>query len=230
MVRSLTLRALSAASLLALTLAPACIPSPDEQPEEAVDDDAENLFVASRTIWPSTSIPVCWVNATEADAEAMEWSRDAIAGTWEAVSTVRFTGWGACAPGARTGIRILLSDENPYSYIGTDANRTGRAHSMLLNFSFASWSQVCQNQLEFCIRTIAVHEFGHALGFDHEQNRPDAPDWCSGDSVGSGDTVIGPWDLDSVMNYCNPEWSGNGTLSDIDIQGVQQIYGAPSEE
>ena len=28
-----------------------------------------------------------------------------------------------------------------------------------------------------------------------------------------------------VMNYCNPEWLGNGNLSAMDITGVQTVYG-----
>jgi len=39
--------------------------------------------------------------------------------------------------------------------------------------------------------------------------------------------MIGNWDLHSVMNYCNPEWSGNGNLSDNDILTVQTYYGYP---
>lgn len=38
--------------------------------------------------------------------------------------------------------------------------------------------------------------------------------------------MIGPWDLNSVMNYCNPSWNGNGNLNRTDIQGVQALYGA----
>lgn len=37
--------------------------------------------------------------------------------------------------------------------------------------------------------------------------------------------MVGGWDIDSVMNYCNPDWNGDGSLSNGDIAGVQQFYG-----
>ncbi len=210
---------------LVLLASSACAPPTEALDAESSEESEDALFVASSTVWPSPTIPVCWVNPGPQDAEAMEWTRDAVASTWEAVSQVRFVGWGTCT-GSKNGVRIKIADAGPYSYVGTGSKWSGE-HSMLLNHTFANWSPVCQGQREYCIRVIAVHEFGHALGFDHEQNRPDSPSWCGEDAHGSGDTVIGPWDLDSVMNYCNPAWSGDGTLSEIDVQGVQQIYGAP---
>ena len=41
-----------------------------------------------------------------------------------------------------------------------------------------------------------------------------------------GTMPIGGWDLDSVMNYCNPQWLGDGNLSAMDVEGIQMIYGA----
>ncbi len=65
---------------------------------------------------------------------------------------------------------------------------------------------------------ITRHEFGHALGFAHEHLRSDTPGTCHDAPIGTdGDTTVGVWNLDSVMNYCNPEWAGFGSLSDTDI-------------
>lgn len=61
--------------------------------------------------------------------------------------------------------------------------------------------------------------------FAHEQNRDDTPDWCNDQKGSKGDLQIGPWDEDSVMNYCNADWNNDGELSSIDVAGVRTVYG-----
>ena len=216
------MRKLRMTSMLLALGATACTLSVDQQAEN-LEITEDPLFVHSRLTWPESQISVCWINPS--DDEAMSWTRAAIRETWSAAAAVDFVGWGTCASGETEGIRIEIESGNPRSYVGTDAERVSGA-SMWLNFDFETWSPSCRSKREACIKSIAVHEFGHALGFAHEQDRSDTPDSCNVDQVDTGaDVVIGPWDENSVMNYCNPIWNNDGKLSAIDKQGVQATYG-----
>ncbi|WP_211194291.1 M12 family metallopeptidase [Pyxidicoccus fallax] len=196
-------------------------------PAESLGSNPADLYVASSTLWRPMNVPVCWENPG-ANAQQRQWVRDAVARTWEARSGVRFTGWGTC-PATSSGIRITISDTGPHvKALGNRLN--GMAQGMVLNFTFNNWSTSCRSQLQYCIDAIAVHEFGHAMGFAHEQNRPDRPSTCTEPAQGSsGDWLIGPWDLSSVMNYCNPQWNGNGNLSATDQEGARLTYGVTWE-
>jgi hypothetical protein len=185
------------------------------------------LYVLSTSVWHGP-IPVCWENAAAGNATERGWVQHAAESSWQAVANLDFTGWGDC-PASGGGVRIRIDDSGPHTK-GLGTALDGVAAGMVLNFTFANWSPGCQNQREYCIRAIAVHEFGHALGFAHEQNRPDTPSWCNQEQGTDGDTTIGAWDLDSVMNYCNPHWNGDGNLSATDISAARQVYGPISDD
>src|SRR5262249_50280758 len=116
----------------------------------------------------------------------------------------------------------------PNSAVGTQANTAVDATTRL-NFTFQNWDPDCRSTLEYCIRTIAVHEFGHALAFIHENDRPDnpSPGTCSDDGGPVGNRTLGAYDTHSVLYGCNPTWDHSGILSDGDLAGVQSIYGLP---
>lgn len=180
--------------------------------------------------WTINPISVCWEDVSASNASDRAIVEAAAAESWSQASAVKFSYWGPCQP-SHLGIRIGVHDSGPHVK-GLGTRLDGVEEGMVLNFTFDRWGQGCsasEVQRKRCIYSIAVHEFGHALGFAHEQNRPDTPiDLCEEGPQGTdGDTILTPWDLESVMNYCNPTYNNDGILSELDRYAVRSIYGLP---
>lgn len=143
--------------------------------------------------------------------------------TWGRAANLTFLWNGDCPVDAGTGKHLASALQHTMVVVPSNADFTnilGKSLAFPTGISL-NWAPVLSGDDRFNL----IHEFGHALGFEHEWLRQDYPNEC-GQAREAGTYLTPTADLDSIMRYDCPGGVVNDYfLSAGDVMGVQKAYG-----
>jgi hypothetical protein len=203
---------------------PSDIPPDDDAPSgDAGDGEAFSLQATKPSEYPMPSL-----------VEIKEYRglvQSALLAQFNGRTKIKFSGFGECqaaSKGIRLALRIQAANVEAFGRF-----LDGMADGVKLPFyPKTRMGEDCGGgeRRSVCIKGIALHEMGHAIGLRHEANRPDGncPDDQTGGKGEDGAIMVGAFDKRSIMNYC---WNRAQIAGEIepelsagDIETINKYY------
>jgi len=182
--------------------------------QNATERAQQELYSAPTSkLWPMRDIPVCWEGGTFDRADYAQYRQDVrmwINDTYGRVTDLKFNPWNRC-PANTNGMIVVRMDDLCGAQTSLNAYDPNLPTTVYVSPCY--WAG---------FKLAVIHEFAHALGFDHEVDRPET-DNCLADDVTVPGTNYTVYDHDSITNgtYCH----FRASLSPWDVVALQRLYG-----
>ena len=227
-----------------------CSQSAEGPPENVAPVHEELYFLSAFGKWPNGRVPVCYAPDGNNQALLAE-AKTVLADSWGQAANITFVDWGPCVTGCNNPdlpsmvvVHFAAGTRGETSPRGPAPANSGQGRCMPPEYPCCPTPGVTSvtlisndtDRFHQRFRYEVIHEFGHALGFAHEQERPD--NWQQGTPICNkfdngtmaqpGGTYETPFDYASIMDYCSQEQVLGGYptfLSSGDILGVRKVYG-----